>query len=278
MWWLNVVVHAMVDVALWPFRPFAPAVGLAAIALAVSIAISLVVRATSDQSSIVAVKRRIQAGLFEIRLFNDDVRAMFRATQQILRAQVVYFRLTSIPMLWLAVPSLLLLVHLQFYYGYEGLEVGAHTIVTVRLEPSAVPLGPGEVPDLSLEAPPGLRVETPFVWIPSAREAAWRIAAEQSGDYHLVVILDGKPVTKHVHVSRGIGFRSPARVHEGLLDELLAPAEPPIDGDAPISSIHVSYPERRLSMLGVRLHWMVPFLVFSIVFTLALRRSFGVAL
>jgi hypothetical protein len=278
MWWVNVVVGAVVDAGLWPFRPFPPLVGIAAMALMLSIAILLVVRATSDQPSIAAVKRRIQAGLFEMRLFNDDARAMLRATHQILRANIAYVRFALIPVLWLAIPLLLLLVHLQFYYGYDGLDVGANAIVTVRLEPSAVPIGGDEAPDLSLEAPPGLRVETPFVWIPSAREAAWRIAAEQSGDYYLVVRLDGRRVTKHVHVSGNVGFRSPERLDKGSWNELLAPAEPPIDGEAPISSIRVSYPERRLSMLGVRSHWMIPFLLLSIVFTFALRKPFGVVL
>ena len=46
-----------------------------------------VVRLTSDQAALAAVKRQIQADLFEMRLFNDDLRALLRAQGAVLRAQ-----------------------------------------------------------------------------------------------------------------------------------------------------------------------------------------------
>ena len=58
--------------------------------------------------------------LFEIRLFNDDLRAMLRAQVEILRHNVTYLRLSLVPMLWMLVPLVLVIAQLQFHYGYAA--------------------------------------------------------------------------------------------------------------------------------------------------------------
>ncbi len=274
--WVNLALSKVLGAFLWPFRSFPPVVGLSAIAIMVAVAILLVFRATSDQATLTTVKRRMHAALFEIRLFNDDVHTMFRALREIMRQNVTYLRLSLIPTLWVIVPLLLLLVRLQAYYGYEGLVSGANTIVTVHLEEEAVPSG--GVPRISLDAPSGLQVETPPVWIPSKRQVAWRIGVEQTGEYELTVSVDGKSVTKHLRVSDEVGWRAPERVKGGLWSQLMSPAELPIAADVPISSIHVNYPTREVKLLGWDTHWMIVLFTLSIFFTFALRNTFGVVL
>jgi hypothetical protein len=97
---------------------------LSAISLVTAIVLLLVVRRTSDQRRIAAVKRDIRAGLFEIRLFNDDLRAILRAQGEILRHNLTYLRLSAVPLLWVLVPLVLLMGQLQAYYGYDGLHPG----------------------------------------------------------------------------------------------------------------------------------------------------------
>lgn len=275
--WVNLALSGAVGALLWPFRSFPPVVGLGVVALFVAIAILLVFRATSDQAALTAVKRRMHAALFEIRLFNDDPHSMFRALLEITRQNLTYLRLSLVPTLWVIVPLLLLLVRLQAYYGYEGLVAGANTIVTVHLEDEAVPAS-GGAPRISLDAPSGLQVETPPVWIPSKRQVAWRIGAEQAGEYELIVSVDGKSVTKHVQVSDEVGWRAPERVKTGLWSQLMSPAELPIAADVPISSIHVKYPSREVKLFGWDTHWMIVLFTLSIFFTFALRNIFGVVL
>jgi hypothetical protein len=277
MRWINVAVSGALDTLLWPFRPLPAAVGLTALALGVSIAILLVVRATSDQAALALVKRRIYAALFELRLFNDDVRAMARAVWRIVRANVDYLRLAAVPALCLTAPLVLLLTHLQFYYGYDGLPVGGSAVVTVRVGAAVAPRGSG-VPDIAIEVPAGLRVETLFVWIPSEREASWRIGTERAGDYEIVFRLGQNTVTKRVRVSDEPGWRSPDRRRMGFWNALIAPAEPPLDPDAWFDSIAVTYPERRVTVLGMHTHWSVVLLAAVIGFTVVLRGRFGVVL
>lgn len=276
MTWINLGLGGLVGAALTPFESLPPIVGLGLVSLAAAIGMLLVFRATSNQPAIADVKRRIHAGIFEIRLFNDDLRAMFRAQFDILRHNLTYLRLSLTPMLWMLAPLVLLIAQLQFYYGYDGLVPGQSAIVKVRLKDGAGPAS--GAPAVSLDAPAGLRVETPLVWIPSEREAAWRLGIDSAGDYELTVRLDGRTLTKRVRVSDRVGWRTPERLEAGFLNELLYPAEAPLDGEVPVEAIMVTYPEREISLLGYPVHWMIAFFVLSLVFAFALKSRFGVVI
>ena len=277
MTWINVGLGGLVGAALSPFRSLPPIVGLSVVSLVAAVGMLLVFRATSNQRAIADVKRRIHAGIFEIRLFNDDLRAMFGAQFDILRHNLTYLRLSLVPMVWMLVPFVLLIAQLQFYYGYEGLTPGASAIVKVRLKEGASPSS-GAAPAVALEAPSGLRVETPLVWIPSEREAAWRIGMDQPGDYELKVTLDGRSATKRVRVSDQVGWRTPERLEGGFINQVLYPAEAPLAADVPIEAILVAYQEREISLLGYGMHWMIAFFVLSMVFAFALKSTFGVVI
>ena len=139
MTWINHGLGGLVGAVLSPFRSFPPIVGLSVVSLLAAIGMLLVFRATSNQPAIADVKRRIHAGIFEIRLFNDDLRAMFAAQLDILRHNLTYVRLSLAPMLWMFVPLLLLIAQLQFYYGYDGFVPGQSAVVKVRLKQGASP-------------------------------------------------------------------------------------------------------------------------------------------
>lgn len=276
MTWINRVLGTIVDAALSPFQAFSPIVGLSAVSLVVAVGMLLVLRATSNQRAITAVKRRIQAGIFEVRLFNDDVRAL-QGALDVLRHNLTYFRLSLAPLPWVLVPMVFLIAHLQFYYGYEGFVPGQSAVLTVHVRESAVPSN-GAPPAIAVEAPAGLSVQTPLVWIPEQREAAWRIGFDRPGDYELLVAVDGKSVSKRVRVADAVGWRTPGRFEAGFLNQVLYPAEPPIDRDMPVTAIEIAYPQREVSLLGVSVDWMVAFFVMSLALVWLLRSPMGVEL
>jgi hypothetical protein len=261
---LNAVVARLVDGLLFPFQDQSPLVGLAAVSLLLAVVTVAVVHAASNHVRLSAVTRALQACVLEVRLFNDDLPAMLRALAEMVRHNLTYARLMVAPLAWLAVPVGLLVAQLDFHYGYGGLEVGQPALIKVRMREAA---GPAPV----LTAPHGIRIETPAVWIPSLREAAWRIAAEGSGDYELTVQADGNAVTKRVRVSNAVVRRSPVRADRGFLNQLQYPSEAPLPDDSPVESIAVTYPRRDVSVLGRDVPWLVVFFAFSIVFALALR-------
>jgi len=273
---LNSVLRSAFDRILAPFASLPPIVSLVLVSLVTAVAMLVVFKRTSNQPALESVKRRIHACLFEIRLFNDDLRAILRAQNEILRHNLTYLRLSLAPMVFILPPLALVIAQLQFHYGYEGLRPGTATLLEVDLDPAG---GGDGRPDAALDVPAGLVAETEAVWVPSQSQLAWRLRAEREGDFELGVrIGDSPPVTKTVRVTPRTLRLSPVRRDGGFVSQLLYPAEPPLPPGTPIRAIHLGYPEREVDVLGVPMHWMIPFFVLSIAFAFALRGAFKVTI
>jgi uncharacterized membrane protein (DUF106 family) len=281
---VNALLRTAFDFLLAPFRSLPPIVGLLVVSLVAAIGMLLVFKATSNQPKLEEVKRQIHACLFEIRLFNADLPAILRAQMEILRHNLMYLRLSAVPMLWMIVPFFVVVAQLQFHYGYRGLRPGQDFIVKVQLKAgweTSAALPPSQVstrPSVMLEAPAGLTVETPPVWIPSQRELAWRLRAAGWGDYALALRLGDQQYSKTVQVSPEVRRRSPVRLEPGFVNELLYPAEDPLPKGAHISAITVGYPDGPVSVFGWGVNWLILFFVLSAAFAFALRGRFGVTL
>ena len=273
---LNSVLRTVFDIVISPLSGFPAIVGVAMLSLVTAIGMLLVFRYASNQKKMAEVKSRIHACVFEIRLFNDDLRAILRAQAEILRHNATYLSLTIKPMLVMIVPIVLLIAQMQFHYGYTGLEPGDDAVLTVFFNED---LGNGnEKPKVHLEAPEGLAVETDSVWIPENHEMSWRVGAEKYGEYELKIEMSGDVLTKSVLISDAIARRSPNRLAPGFFNQLLYPAEDPLPKSSPIRSIEFDYADEEVSLFGFQLHWLIWYFILSIVFAFSLRRVFGVTI
>jgi hypothetical protein len=276
MSYVNSVLRPLFDLLLYPFRSLPPLVGLVLVSLAAAVGMLLVFKATSNQDHLAVVKRRIHAGLFEIRLFSDDLRAILRAQGEILRYNLSYLRLSLVPMVWMILPLFFVIAQLQFHYGYDGLSPGSTALLIAELKEGseqaadASPSAPGK-PSIRLRAPEGLRIDAPPVWVPSLRQMAWRIEAVEPGDYEVAVQVGDRFETKSIVVGSRVMRRSPIRVEPGIIAELVYPAEPPLSEDGPLRSITIDYPDRSIAILGMELHWLVVFFVLAIAVAFILR-------
>jgi hypothetical protein len=251
-------------------------VGLTVISLLVSVVMLIGFRAVSDQDALEEVKRRIYGGVYEIRLYKDDLRTIFAAQVGILRETMTYFRLSMVPMLWMMVPIVIIVSQLQFQYGYESLEPGQTALLRVELtEEAAEGVSATDGAGVSLDVPDGVRVETPLVWIPSLREAGWRIAAERPGEYELVISIGEETLTKSMRVSGTTVLRSPIRP-SSLLDQLIYPVERPVPRGSTAEAIRLDYVEAEINMFGWHTHWIIAFFILTMVFAFALAKPLGV--
>ncbi len=255
--------------ALWPFQGLPALAGLAFVALLTAVAVLLVYRKTSDQDGISSVRRKIVASLLEMRLFRDDLVVVFRAQGRVLKDSLRYFRYSLVPLAWILLPLVVLFIHLDRVYGYDPLAPGEAAIVTV---------GVSEAASLTLEAGPGLAVETPPLRIPGSNEVHWRVRGLFPGEHELTVRAPDHASTKRVPVGSGRTSIAPTRPSSGIIDQLLHPGENPIPSDAPIQGITVHYRRATVSILGWRVHWVIPFFVLTIVLGFAMQKPLGVKL
>ena len=279
MWFINRPLGWVFDLIVLPFRGMPAIVGLTVISLLVSVAMLIGFRNLSDQDALDAVKRRIYGGVYEIRLYKDDLLTIFAAQAGILRETMTYFKLSMVPMLYMMMPIVIVVIQLQFQYGYEGLQLGQTALVNVTFtEEGAQRVGDDDGAGVSLEAPDGMRVETPLLWIPSLRQAGWRVAADSPGDYELVVRVDELSLSKSVRVSDAVVRRSPVRPSRSVLQQLIWPAEPPLPRGSPVEEITIDYADAEVNLLGWNTHWLIAFFVLTMVFAFALQRPLNVKL
>jgi hypothetical protein len=273
---LNQALTRLFDLAMAPLDPLSPLAGLAVLSLCTAVAVLLAFKWTADQPALVACKRAMQAAIFEMRLFNDDLLAMLRAQGEVLRHTLRYLRLSLAPTLWLFVPMLALLLHMECHFGYTGLNTGEAALVKVRLAADAGRTATA-LP-VSLEAPDAVGVETPGVSLPSEREIVWRIRPRASGSYQLRVDVGGTLLSKTLLVSDAVARRSPVRPGTGLVNQLRYPSESPLPDDMGLASITIAYPQRDFLVAGWNIGWSGVYLALTLAFALVLKRPFGVAM
>lgn len=279
---INAALTYAFDAAFVLLGALPPLAGVLLISLMTSVVMLVVIARTSNQPAMAATKRAMHAGLFEIRLFNDDLVAILRALGEVLRQNGRYLLLSLVPLLWMVVPLALVIAQLQAFYGYEGLEIGAPVLVKAERRVPAAGGGAaradGGASLIGLEAPAEIRVDAGPVELVGSNEILWRIVPTAAGDFSLTVRAGDRSATKTVHVGDGLARRSPVRVSYGLVDQLLYPSELPLDQASPVTSFAVGYPEPGLDVLGVRVHWLIVFFVVSMAGAFVLARRFGVTL
>lgn len=275
MEFLNAILRVVFDAIQKPLALMPVWVGIALWSIPVSIFALWIFKRTSNQDQITAVKAKIYACLFEIRLFNDDIRAIFRAQWEIFGHVLRYQLLAFKPMIWILPPLVLIMVQLHAFYGFRGLETGESAVVTATMRASETVR-----PNLELHVPEGVSLETSGIWAPELQQMAWRIKAEKAGDFSLNVENQGSASSKSLRVTDSAVRLSPERPSQGFLGQLEWPSEPPIPQDSTLVSITLSYPEANLSFLGVEMEsqwaWMILFFVLTMVIALALKKPMGV--
>jgi len=222
---------------------------------------------TSNQAAVKETKKRLQARLLEMRLYGDDPGTVFKAQGALLVLNTKYVALMLRPALFATVPMVLLLIVMDGFYGKRPLEVDHAAIVTAQLTSSA---------DAELEAPAGIEVETPAVRALSDSQVSWRIRPTQDVSGELRLVSNGVSATKSIRAGQGIGFFSSRRVGSAA-SWLLHPGEMPLSAEG-FEWIDLEYPSANVKMFGISAHWLVWFLIFSMVPAYLLKGKFGVTL
>jgi hypothetical protein len=244
---------------------------LAAIGIALGIALLLILRKVSNQEAIRGIRRQIQACLYELRLFVDEPRLVWRAQTRLLWLNVRYLALMLRPVLILALPMILLFSILEPFYGRAPLSIGKAAIVTVKVLHPAGTLLAAPI----LQAPQGINVETPAVRMQGTGQIAWRIRAEKATSGLLRVVFPTEITTKKVASGSRPTFLSIKRVRLSWR-LLLHPTERPLPAGN-VEWIVIDYPSRTMEWLGLHLPWFIWLFLFSTITAISLARPLRIA-
>ncbi|MCK4494707.1 MAG: DUF106 domain-containing protein [Candidatus Aminicenantes bacterium] len=268
MWVFNSIFGKIFDIIFLPFRSMSPWVAMIIVSFMTGLLMLFIFRFTSNQKEIKKVKNKIKAHLLELRLYKDSLSISLKAQGNILRCNLKYISYSAKPMLVMIIPIILILIQLNFWFGYESLAPGQKAIFKVKLKDNYNPL---EI-DLNVESSSGLTIETLPLRMEEENEINWRISAKEKGIHNINVILKGERVTKTVAVAqKPLSKISPIKIRRNFIDELLYPVEAPIKSDMPIKSLEITYPTKGMNLFGWHIHWLIIYFALSIIFGFAFK-------
>src|SRR5262245_11750703 len=184
----------------WLFEPFKrvdPFWALLGISLVTTLAFLEVFRRTTDSVKLKEAKNSMQARLLEVSLFKDSPSTVLAALAGMLSCNMRYLKHSLKPTVIVLAPLLVLMIHLDAWFGHAPLRPGQAAFVRVRVLDSA----PQTLDDVSMEVPAGLTIETPALRIPQDQEVSWAVRASSAGRYPLRLTHRGRDVQTTIVVN-----------------------------------------------------------------------------
>lgn len=254
------------------FGSLHPLISLTLLSIVTGIGMLWVFGRVSDQKKIERTKKRLQAYLLELRLFGDDLALVWRSQRNLLTGNLRYMALMLKPALYLTVPIVALMIHMDGFYGWAPLPVGESAVITVQTDQMLT----SSTPPPKLEAPPGIVVETPAVRALRAGQFSWRIRPEQPTEGVLKFDWNGAQFEKSISAGSPWRYLSLRRVRSAW-DALWNPGEDRLNTPN-IEWIETPYPPASIGLGGIEQHWVVWFLLISVITAYLLKGYFNVVL
>jgi uncharacterized membrane protein (DUF106 family) len=273
MWIFNSVFGKIFDVFFYPFRSMSPWIGMVLVSFLTGLLMLFVFKWTSNQTGIRRVKNKIKAHLLELRLYKDSLALQLKAQGNILRCNLRYIGYSAKPMVVMILPLVLIIIQLNFWFGYQSLTPNQSALLKVQLKENQNPM---DIP-LEIKHSPELIIETPPLRIEEFKEINWRFSAKEQGIHQLSLIINGETVTKKVSVAqKPLSKISPMKTEQSFIRQVLYPTEPPIKAGLPVKSIEIQYPTQNMNFFGWHIHWLIMYFVLSIIFGFAFKGVFKV--
>ena len=233
----------------------------------------------SSQRGIKAVKDRIKHNLLAIRVFQDDLRTVAKATGSMFLWNFGYIALNLLPMVVLAAPFMIVWFQLNALYAYAPLKPGAEQVVVAELSAGTAPH------EVAVEFPEAVgEVQRVDIADPRSPRVLLRLRPETAGDFDLTLVHGDETVTKTLAVGETEHRRlarlrtsEPFARFAAAEDPIVMFGEPVLPGDSFVRTVTVDYPPAPLGFLdGGEISVMIWFVVVSLAVGFGLKGAFGV--
>jgi len=258
------------DLLLAPLAKLPPFWGILFLSLLTSLFVLVVYRAVSSPKKVRDTKNQIKANILAIRLYRDFWKTIVGSFFKSLYYTGKYFALNLGPLLLVLPLMFLLFVQMDIRYGMRPFRPGESIMVKARFNGAI-----GAV-NATIGPSPRFRAVMNPVYIDSLREIDWKLKAGSEGRGVIAVTVDGTAVAKDLVVGYGLAALSNKKMAAPSLEHFIYPAEKLLAPPTSLRSIAIQYPARSISFLGFRTHWLVCYLVLTMIIALALKNKFGV--
>jgi len=262
IWTINLALGKIFDLVLAPFAGLDPFWGLALVSAVTGGIMVAIFKFISNQEGIRKAKAKLRGYFLEVWIYKHEFSTVIGSVGRILKANLNYMRYAVSPLVVMIIPVVLIMVHLNFYYGMRSFKVDEQAVVTVKWDNAKI------LRDTTLTAvtSSGLSVETKPVRSLGKNEVTWRVRGIEPGIHMLTFKWSGGEITKTITIAsdRVTRLSSVRSSSTSIFDAIFNPGEKPLDSKSSAVSISVNYPETTMKVLGIKMHWIIVFFILSI--------------
>jgi hypothetical protein len=251
-----------------------PAVAMVVLSVLTAVLALLIFKHTTDRHKLDEARDRLIGHIYEMGLYQDHLRVLGRIQGRLAVANLRYLAVTLPALVALLVPMVLVVVQLESRFAHRPPAAGERTMLTVVVDP----VRSARVYDLELDVPQGVTVEAGPVRSLPAGTVSWRLRVDEPGAQPLRVLLEGEEVAARTVRPDGRLPRLNESSGTGWLDPLLYPGAAALPEGGVIQELTLQLPERSTRYLGVELHWLLAFCIFSLAGGLVLKGPLKVSL
>jgi hypothetical protein len=177
----SVVLNALFDVLLYPLGRFPAFLGLLFVSLLSGIGMIAVFKIVSNQEKIADLRRRMGGEILGILLHVSSPGTVLRFAGRLIWSNTVYLSYLLKPLLFMAVPFMLVWGQLEARYGTEGMDELLPVTVTVQFRDEL----PGR--EEILVQTTGARLVPPLVMVQAMNQVSFRVVSESRADAALLL-------------------------------------------------------------------------------------------
>ena len=241
---------AFLDPVFSPILALPPFWGLLFISGILSLLLTLAYKYTTNQTLMKQLKDEIAALQKELKELRNDPEKALHVQKKAMESNMKYMMESLKPTLVTFIPIILIFGWLAGHYGFEPIRPGTEFTVTSRLDAP-------ETTGMHLTVPDGLHIKGDPYALVGAGKAEWIVNAVKEGRYTMVFDYGNRTYTKSVLVTPSRAYEDPTMVikEHGLTDITI--------GHQPLII---------LDLFGWQLGWLGSYIIFSIIFSLTLRK------
>lgn len=259
------------DLAMRPLIDWPPEASCALWSVVIGLVLLAFFKYVSMQERIERVKDKMTACVLGVWLYRDQPGMIARCQAAAVGHGMHYLGLSTLPLLVMALPMIVVLAQMNAYLAHRPIETGECVLVKVTVPPGV------EAGDVKLTPPMGTGVAARHV-DPNGREAVWKVVCSMGRGGPLTFDVGGESVTKALVMGDDVTRIEPARTTGGFWHRLFYPSEPPLPEGGAIESIEINYPARDLKLLVWPCHWLWSSFAVMLVAVLIFRKPMGVAI
>jgi hypothetical protein len=267
---INFFLTKACDLLLLPLQKLPPFWNIFFLSLLTSLFVLAVYRVVSNPKKVRDTKNQIKAHILAIRLYRDFWKVIIVSFFKSLFYTGKYFVLNVVPLLLLFPLLFILFVQMDVRYGMRPFRVNEDIMVKAGFSQDIGKLS------VELQADPHFQVRMNPVFINSLREVNWKLRASRNGAGVIAISLNGTTVRKNLLIGASVTALSNKKLAASNWEHFIYPFEKLLAPAPALRYIALQYPSRSIDFLGLHTHWLVYYLVLTMIIALALKKKFGV--